>query len=60
LRLSVREAQRYERQSAHPRLGSRYAGEFGAGEFGFSPAARARVAAGVHAQPAGKFDGLLA
>jgi P27 family predicted phage terminase small subunit len=30
-----------------------------AGEFGFSPAARARIAAGVHVQPAGKFDGLL-
>lgn len=30
-----------------------------AAEFGFSPAARARIAAGVHAQPAGKFDGLL-
>jgi hypothetical protein len=25
-----------------------------------SPRLRARVAAGVHAQPAGKFDGLLA
>jgi P27 family predicted phage terminase small subunit len=31
-----------------------------AAEFGFSPAARARIAAGVHAQPDGKFDGLLA
>ena len=31
-----------------------------AAEFGFSPAARARIAAGVYAQPAGKFDGLLA
>jgi P27 family predicted phage terminase small subunit len=30
-----------------------------AGEFGFSPAARARIAAGVYAEPAGKFDGLL-
>jgi P27 family predicted phage terminase small subunit len=30
-----------------------------AAEFGFSPAARARIAAGVYAQPAGKFDGLL-
>jgi P27 family predicted phage terminase small subunit len=30
-----------------------------ASEFGFSPAARARIAAGVYAQAAGKFDGLL-
>ena len=30
-----------------------------AAEFGFSPAARARIAAGVYPQPAGKFDGLL-
>jgi P27 family predicted phage terminase small subunit len=30
-----------------------------AAEFGFSPAARARIAAGVYAQAAGKFDGLL-
>jgi P27 family predicted phage terminase small subunit len=30
-----------------------------AAEFGFSPAARARIAAGVYAEPAGKWDGLL-
>jgi phage terminase small subunit len=31
-----------------------------AGEFGFSPAARARIAAGVYEPPPGsKFDGLL-
>jgi P27 family predicted phage terminase small subunit len=31
-----------------------------AGEFGLTPVARARIAAGVYAQPNGKFDGLLA
>jgi P27 family predicted phage terminase small subunit len=31
-----------------------------AGEFGFTPVARSRIAAGVYAQPKGKFDGLLA
>jgi P27 family predicted phage terminase small subunit len=30
-----------------------------AGEFGLTPVARARIAAGVYAQPNGKFDGLL-
>ncbi len=32
----------------------RYAGEFGA-----TPVARARIGAGVGAQPSGKFDGLI-
>jgi P27 family predicted phage terminase small subunit len=30
-----------------------------AGEFGLTPVARSRIAAGVYAEPAGKFDGLL-
>jgi phage terminase small subunit len=30
-----------------------------AGEFGMTPVARSRIAAGVHGQPPGKFDGLL-
>jgi phage terminase small subunit len=30
-----------------------------AGEFGLTPVARSRIAAGVYPQPAGKFDGLL-
>jgi P27 family predicted phage terminase small subunit len=30
-----------------------------AGEFGLTPVARARIAAGVYAEPKGKFEGLL-
>jgi hypothetical protein len=30
-----------------------------AGEFGLTPTARGRLAAGVYAQPPGRFDGLL-
>jgi phage terminase small subunit len=30
-----------------------------AGGFGCTPVARARIAAGVHGRPPGKFDGLL-